>query len=78
MTPRQRDCFIAIIRGRQATGCSPTYDALRVTLGLRSKSGIHRLIKGLEERGHLVIVRLGYEGIDLIPVIHVQAVRAAA
>ena len=33
------------------TGVSPSFDEMRSAMGLRSKSGIHRLLSGLEERG---------------------------
>ncbi|MBS0959853.1 MULTISPECIES: transcriptional repressor LexA [Acetobacter] len=35
------------------TGFSPSFDEMKTAMGLRSKSGIHRLISGLEERGFL-------------------------
>ncbi|OFX08413.1 MAG: repressor LexA, partial [Alphaproteobacteria bacterium RIFOXYD12_FULL_60_8] len=35
------------------TGVSPSFDEMKDALGLASKSGIHRLIMGLEERGFL-------------------------
>ena len=31
----------------------PSFDEMRNALGLASKSGIHRLVSGLEERGHI-------------------------
>jgi len=34
-------------------GVSPSYDEMRVSLNLKSKSGIHRLISALEERGFI-------------------------
>jgi len=37
----------------QATGFSPSFDEMKVGLALKSKSGIHRLISALEERGFL-------------------------
>ncbi len=39
-------------------GISPSFDEMRYALKLKSKSGIHRLISGLEERGF--IRRLAY------------------
>jgi len=42
------------INGRLAeTGVSPSFDEMKEALGLKSKSGIHRLITGLEERGFI-------------------------
>ena len=32
---------------------SPSFDEMREALGLASKSGIHRLVKGLEDRGYI-------------------------
>jgi len=37
----------------QSHGVSPSFDEMKEALGLKSKSGIHRLITGLEERGFL-------------------------
>ena len=34
-------------------GVSPSFDEMKDALGLKSKSGIHRLITGLEERGFI-------------------------
>ncbi|MDW8369753.1 MAG: transcriptional repressor LexA, partial [Geminicoccaceae bacterium] len=42
----------------QEHGVPPSFEEMRTALGLRSKSGIHRLISGLEERGY--IRRLAY------------------
>jgi repressor LexA len=36
-----------------ATGVAPSFDEMKDALNLRSKSGIHRLISGLEERGFI-------------------------
>lgn len=57
MTKRQGD-LLAFIKSYMATrdGVAPTYEEMMVELGLGSKSGIHRMILGLEERG--VIRRL--------------------
>lgn len=32
---------------------APSYEEMQDAIGLRSKSGVHRLIKGLEERGYV-------------------------
>lgn len=53
LTPRQADC-LRVIRERLAqSGVPPTYDEMCVTLGIASKSGVHRLVDALVERGHL-------------------------
>lgn len=53
LTKKQRDLLI-LIHERLAKGeVAPSFDEMRVALGLKSKSGIHRLIGALEERGFL-------------------------
>ena len=38
---------------KENDGVSPSFDEMKDAMGLKSKSGIHRLITGLEERGHI-------------------------
>jgi repressor LexA len=53
LTKKQRDLLI-LIHERLAKGdVAPSFDEMRQELGLKSKSGIHRLIGALEERGFL-------------------------
>lgn len=52
MTPRQKDMLDAI-RDLTVDGVSPTYEQLRVHLGIASKSGVNRMIVGLEAQGYL-------------------------
>lgn len=52
LTPRQRDMLQAI-RDLSKDGIPPTYEDLRVHLGLASKNMVWRLIDSLEKRGHL-------------------------
>ena len=53
LTKKQRDLLV-MIHERLANGeVAPSFDEMRVALGLKSKSGIHRLIGALEERGFL-------------------------
>ena len=60
LTPQQRELW-GFIRHYIETndGVAPSYDEMRDYLQLQSKSGVHRLIKGLEERGWLV--RMPYQ-----------------
>ncbi len=53
LTQKQKDLLLLINRRLQADGVSPSFDEMKVALGLRSKSGIHRLITGLEDRGFI-------------------------
>ncbi|MFA5592125.1 MAG: transcriptional repressor LexA [Micavibrio sp.] len=53
LTKKQKDLLL-FIHERMATGdIAPSFDEMRDALGLKSKSGIHRLITGLVERGYL-------------------------
>ncbi len=53
LTRRQYEVLVYINDTLQKTGVSPSYDEMKKALGLHSKSGIHRLITGLEERGFI-------------------------
>lgn len=58
VTGKQKECFAFINRFiAEHDGRAPTFDEIMVALGLKSKSGIHRLLVGLEERG--LIKRMG-------------------
>lgn len=51
ITPRMRDCFNAIQDHLLRHGVPPSYDELRVALGVSSKGVVNRLVIGLRERG---------------------------
>lgn len=53
LTKKQLDLLKFIHKRVQAEGVSPSFDEMKEALNLRSKSGIHRLITALEERGFL-------------------------
>ena len=53
LTQKQRDLLILIHERMAKDGVAPSFDEMREELGLKSKSGIHRLIGVLEERGFL-------------------------
>lgn len=53
LTEKQRELLVFINDRLTATGVSPSFDEMKEALNLRSKSGIHRLITALEERGFL-------------------------
>ncbi|MEE9329032.1 MAG: transcriptional repressor LexA [Parvularculaceae bacterium] len=53
LTAKQRELLIFINQRIKETGVSPSFDEMKVALELRSKSGIHRLITALEERGFI-------------------------
>lgn len=54
MLTRKQHELICFIEDRlAATGISPSFEEMKEALGLKSKSGVHRLISALEERGFL-------------------------
>jgi repressor LexA len=53
LTVKQRELLLFINQRLTATGVSPSFDEMKDALHLRSKSGIHRLVGGLEERGFI-------------------------
>lgn len=53
LTKKQRDLLEFIHKRLQRDGVPPSFDEMKEALDLRSKSGIHRLITALEERGFI-------------------------
>lgn len=53
LTQKQLKLLEFIHNRTQKDGVSPSFDEMREALDLRSKSGIHRLITALEERGFI-------------------------
>ena len=53
LTKKQHELLMFINQRLAATGVAPSFDEMKDALALRSKSGIHRLISGLEERGFI-------------------------
>lgn len=53
LTAKQHELLHFIQERLDASGISPSFEEMKEALGLKSKSGIHRLISALEERGFL-------------------------
>jgi repressor LexA len=53
LTPKQRQLLLFIHERIEQAGVPPSYDEMKEALDLKSKSGIHRLIMALEERGFI-------------------------
>jgi repressor LexA len=53
LTRKQYELLVFINRRLSDSGVSPSFEEMKEALGLKSKSGIHRLISGLEERGFI-------------------------
>src|ERR1700742_1672758 len=53
LTRKQHELLLFIHERLKETGIPPPFDEMKEALDLASKSGIHRLITALEERGFL-------------------------
>ena len=53
LTRKQYELLLFINRRLAEDGVSPSFEEMKDALSLKSKSGIHRLISGLEERGFI-------------------------
>jgi repressor LexA len=53
LTAKQKELLMFIHERLKESGVPPSFDEMKEALDLRSKSGIHRLITALEERGFL-------------------------
>src|SRR5215208_1881232 len=53
LTAKQRELLLFIHGRLKESGISPSFDEMREALDLKSKSGVHRLISALDERGFI-------------------------
>lgn len=53
LTAKQRELLVFIQRRLEESGVSPSFEEMKDALDLKSKSGVHRLISALEERGFI-------------------------
>lgn len=73
---KQQSNLLGFIRTWQENeGTSPSFDEMREALGLKSKSGVHRLILALEERGHIRRIYNRHRCIEVLPEAHLPSER---
>jgi len=53
LTKKQHDLLMFIHERLENSGVSPSFEEMKEAMKLKSKSGIHRLVTGLEERGFI-------------------------
>ena len=53
LTKKQKNLLLYVNKKIRSSGVSPSYEEMKNSLNLKSKSGIHRLITALEERGFI-------------------------
>ena len=66
LTEKQRRCLDAIEAHLATTRTMPSVEELRTALGARSKSGVIRLLRQLEERGRIARLPLRPRAIRLL------------
>ena len=53
LTAKQKQLLDFLKTYQEANEHAPSFDEMKDAIGLKSKSGIHRLVSALEERGHI-------------------------
>ncbi|MCL4156549.1 UNVERIFIED_CONTAM: hypothetical protein GTU68_040587, partial [Idotea baltica] len=77
LTKKQHELLTFIDERIQTSGISPSFDEMKEALGLKSKSGIHRLITALEERGFLRRLRHRARALEVVKLPENAAARSA-
>ncbi|MES2146311.1 MAG: transcriptional repressor LexA [Pseudomonadota bacterium] len=83
LTAKQRELLLFIDGRLKQGGISPSFDEMREALELKSKSGVHRLISALEERGFIRRLPNRARALEVVklpdmPVASVTPIRPAA
>ena len=66
LTFQQERLLNFIMNYQKTNNITPSYDEMRESLNLKSKSGIHRLVSGLEERGYIKKLENRARAIEII------------
>jgi repressor LexA len=78
LTAKQRELLIFIQQRLGESGISPSFDEMREALDLKSKSGVHRLISALEERGFIRRLPNRARALEVVKMPEVRAAAAPA
>jgi repressor LexA len=79
MLTRKQHQLLTFIRDRlQQDGVSPSFEEMKEALELKSKSGVHRLISALEERGFIRRLANRARALEVLKIPESQVVKAAA
>lgn len=74
LTAQQRNLLDFIKYHQAINRVTPSFDEMRVGMGLQSKSNIHRLIAALEERGYIRRLANRARAIEVLPDPHLPDV----
>lgn len=66
LTAAQHRALVLIHSEVSQFGVTPSFEEMKVRLGLKSKSGVHRLVHALEERGFIRLIPNRYRAIEVL------------
>ena len=66
LTKKQKELYDYLVLRIGEDGYSPSFEEMKKHLGLKSKSGIHRLISALEERGYIRRLPYRHRAIEIV------------
>lgn len=77
LTRKQHELLLFIHKRLSADGVSPSFDEMKDALGLASKSGVHRLVSALEERGFIRRLAHRARALEVLKLPNGQAIEPA-
>lgn len=78
LTKKQHELLLFIDHRLKESGIAPSFDEMKEALDLKSKSGIHRLIRALEERGFIRRLPHRARALEVIRMPELSTLSAAA
>jgi repressor LexA len=66
LTPKQRECIDYLQFYTHTNGYSPSFVEIMGAMGIHSKSGVHRLLAALEERGYIYRLKNRKRAIQIV------------
>ena len=78
LTAKQHELLLYINERLSETGVSPSFEEMKEALDLKSKSGVHRLISALEERGFIRRLPNRARALEVLRMPETRATGAAA
>lgn len=65
LTSKQHQLLTFLTEYDEKHGCAPSFDEMMAAIGIQSKSGVHRLLTALEERGKIRRLRFRARAIEI-------------
>lgn len=67
LTKKQRSLLELIQRRIESTGVAPSFDEMKDEMGLKSKSGVHRMVIALKEKGFIARLENRARALEVLP-----------